>query len=378
MHVIAWFGYAFTLLGLCGTAYALLAAFFVARFGRNAGKPAAAFPPVTVLKPLHGAEPGLAEALETFFNLDYRGEVQLVFGVHDEADAALPVVQRLRERHPGADAVVVVEQRHHGSNPKVSNLIGMSVAVRHDILVLSDSDIAVGPDYIERLVAELAPDDVGAVSCLYTASAAAGFPARLTAMGVNYHFLPNVIAGLKLGLTTPCFGSTIAIKRAVLQAAGGFAAFADVLADDYEIGRAVRAEGRRVAIPGFAVRHTCGEATLAAWFHRELRWMRTIRTVEPWGHWGSIVTHPFPLSILGSIFLGFPVFPLAIVAAAAVARAVLKWQIEKRFAAAREPLWLLAVRDMLSFGVFLMSLCGGSVIWQDEHLRVSDGGALTE
>jgi len=376
MSLIAILGYAFTLLGLAGAGYALLAAYFVGRFKRGAGATDASFPPVTVLKPLHGAEPGLAEALETFFAQHYRGALQLVFGVQDKSDAARPVVEGLRARHPDVDVVLVVEERRHGSNPKVSNLIGMSVAARHDVLVLSDSDIAVEPDYLDRIVTALAPEDVGAVTCVYTASPMAGFTSRLTAMGVNYQFLPNVIAGVKLGLATPCFGSTIAIKRAVLNAIGGFAAFADVLADDYEIGRAVRAQGLRVVIPDFAVRHACGEATLAQWFHHELRWMRTIRTADPAGHWGSIVTHAIPLTLVGAILLGFPVLSLTALAGAAVARGLLKWQIDRRFATGG-PLWLLPLRDVLSFGVFLMSLFGGSVVWQDERMHVDGDGALT-
>ena len=369
-------GVGVTLLGVCGTLYTLLAAYFTGGFARRTAGTAASFPSVTVMKPLHGAEPALAWSLETFFLQDYRGPVQFVFGVQDKADPAVAVVEDLRKRHPHADAVLVCEARRHGSNPKISNLMGMAAAAKHDVLVLSDSDIAVAPDYLRKLMAALEPADVGAVTCAYTGWAAAGFASRLTAMGVTYQFLANVITGVTLGLARPCFGSTIAIKASVLTEIGGFQAFAAVLADDYAIGDAVRAKGYRVVIPGFTVRHACGEASLGDWFRHELRWMRTIRTVDPAGHWGSVVTYAFPLALLGTILAGFTVFSLAALAAAVVARALLKWQIDRTFGASGGPLWLLPVRDVLSFGIFLMSLFGRAVVWQDEHLRVGGGGAL--
>jgi ceramide glucosyltransferase len=376
MIVLSILGYAFTVLGLCGAAYALLAAFFARRFVRRPSAAPATYPPVTILKPLHGEEPALADNLETFFAQDYRGPVQIVFGVDDARDAAVAVTEQLRARHPGADAVLVIDDRRRGSNPKISNLIGMSTTFKHEVLVLSDSDIAVDRDYLDRVVAALLPPDVGAVTCIYSGWAAAGFASRLSAMGVSYQFLPNVMTGVGLGFTRPCFGSTIAIKAQVLNEIGGFAAFASVLADDFELGRAVRAKGYRVVIPNFVVRHACGEASLSEWFRHELRWMRTIRTVDPAGHWGSIVTHGFPLSLVGAILLGFPAFSWIAVVATAVARGVLKWQIDEEFGAGAGPHWLLPVRDVLSFGVFLMSLFGGAVVWQDEHLRVSGDGAL--
>jgi len=376
VHVLLIIGWFLTALGLCGAAHSLLAAYLAGRFVRAAGTGASSFPAATVLKPLRGRDVSLEADLETFFVQSYGAPVQLVFGVHDKTDDAVFVVERLRARHPGADAVLVSEGRRPGSNPKVCNLIGMSTVAKHDVLVLSDSDIAVTPDYLGRLAAALAPPDVGAVTCVYTGWAAAGFASQLSAMGVNYQFLPNVLTGLKLGLARPCFGSTIAIKRRVLEEIGGFAAFASVLADDYEIGRAVRAKGYRVVIPGFAVRHACGEAGLGAWFRHELRWLRTIRTVDPTGHWGSIVTQAFPLALLGAFVSGFSTFSLAAVVVSAVARGVLKWQIDHQFGVAGGPHWLLPVRDVLSFGVFLMSLFGGAVVWQDERLQVGGDGAL--
>ena len=370
-------GWLFLTLSLAGTAYTLLASWLVGRLTRTPLREAKAFPAVTILKPLHGSEPALEESLEGFFKQDYPGPVQIVFGVDDACDPAIAVVERLKARHPGADTALVTGTARHGTNPKISNLVNMQSAIRHGVLVLSDSDIAVTPDYLRRIVAALEPGEVGAVTCLYTGWPAGGLAAQLSAMGINYQFLPNVVTGCATGLAEPCFGSTIALKQPVFEAIGGFAAFADFLADDYEIGRAVRRRGLKVAIPPFAVRHACAETGLGQWLGHELRWMRTIRTVDPAGHAGSIVTHAIPLGLLGACLAGFTVFSTLILAATLAARGVLKWRFDRLFGGSAGPYWLLPVRDVLSFGVFLVSLAGGAVNWQGAHMQVARDGALS-
>jgi len=378
MTVLSIIGAICTVLGLVGAVYALVSAFLLERFvHRTQEAPVGECLPVTLLKPLHGSEPSLESNLESFLLQDYPVPVQIVFGVHDRKDPAVAIVERLCARHPDKDIVLSVEERRQGANPKISNAIAMLTSAKHDILILSDSDIAVEPDYLRKVVSVLSPDDIGAVTCLYTGWAAAGLPSRFSAMGISYHFLPNVLTGVGLGLTAPCFGSTIALKRRILDAIGGFREFASQLADDNEIGRAVRRLGNKVAIPSFAVRHACSEATFRSWWDHELRWMRTIRTVDPPGHAGSVVTHGFPLAMLGVIFSGAGLLALSIALATLVARGVLKWRIDKAFQGAAGPYWLLPVRDVLSFGVFIASLFGASVVWQDAHLRVHEDGALS-
>lgn len=378
MFVFAILGVVFTLLGFAGAVYALASVLLLEHFVRLPGADAASeYPAVTILKPLHGSDASLETSLESFFLQDYPAPIQIVFGVDDRQDAAVAVVERLRVRHPGTDVALVVEERRQGTNPKISNLMGMYSSAAHDVLVLSDSDIAVAPDYLRSIASALAAEGIGAVTCLYTGWAASGFASRLSAMGISYHFLPNVLTGIGLGLTKPCFGSTIALTRQTLEAIGGFRAFASQLADDNEIGRAVRQYGRKIAIPAFAVCHACTEATLRQWWDHELRWMRTIRTVDPAGHAGSIVTHGFSLALLGAIFSGFGVLALSVLATTLCARIALKWRVDKAFQRPAGPYWLLPLRDVLSFGVFITSLFGASVVWQDAQLRVHQDGALS-
>jgi ceramide glucosyltransferase len=374
LYILSWL---FLGLAVVGVAYTLLAAWLVTRLPRRPPPVPAEFPAMTVLKPLHGLEPELEKNLESFFVQEYAAPFQLVFGVQNPSDPAIAVVERLCARYPQVDAALIVSARSLGFNAKVSNLANMREAARHGVLVASDSDIAVTPDYLRKLAAVLAGSNVGAVSCLYTGWApAGGLGARLSAMGIDYHFLPNVVTGLTLGLASPCMGSTIALGAEMLDQCGGYEAFADYLADDYELGRAVREHGYRVVIPSFAVRHACAEENLSAWLGHELRWARTIRVNDFLGHLGSIVTQPLPLALLGAIFSGFSVISLWTLGATLVARAVLKWRIDESFGCRGGPLWLLPARDVLAFGVFLASLFGSRISWRGMRLTVAHGGRL--
>lgn len=379
--LFTYLGWAFCAVAVVGAGYTLLAAWLVGRFMRDETKPAMPAPNVTILKPLHQCEPDLARNLETFFNQDYPGAVQIVFGVHDEKDPALKIVQTLQAKYPKADTAIVADAALYGANAKVSNLINMLPRARHDTLILSDSDIAVGPHWLTQVTAALSCPGVGIVTCLYT-----GEPARdghklwsgLAAMGTSYTFLPNAVLGASLGLAAPCFGSTIALKRQTLEEVGGFAAFADQLADDYEIGRAVRAKGYTLAIPAMGVGHTAAENTARDLFRHELRWTRTIRLVNPAGHLGSIVTHGFAFALIGAAALGFDSLSLGILAATLVTRLFLKSRIDGLFGTYAGPFWLMPVRDLLSFVLFLASLRGETVHWRGGRFAVEPSGAMSQ
>jgi len=374
-------GWALVAVAVMGAAYTMLASMLVGRFMQNPQGPAAHRPAVTILKPLHQGEPDLSRNLETFFAQDYDGAVQIVFGVHDEADPAVAVVRALQAKYPHLDTAIVADAALYGANAKVSNLINMLPVARHDTLVLSDSDIAVGHRWLSQVTAALARPGVGIVTCLYT-----GEPAKdghklwssLAAMSTSYTFLPNAVLGASLGLAAPCFGSTIALRRETLDEVGGFAAFADQLADDYEMGRAVRAQGYTMAIPAMGVGHTAAENSASDLLRHELRWTRTIRMVNPGGHLGSFITHGFVFALMSAALLDFNTVSLAVVALTLAARLFLKSRIDGLFGTYAGPYWLMPLRDLLSFAVFVTSLFGETVHWRGTHFAVEPSGAMSQ
>ena len=374
-------GWCFAAIAVVGTVYTVIATILAGRFMQSADRAAAPSPAVTILKPLHRGEPDLSRNLETFFAQDYSGPLQIVFGVHDEQDPAIEIVRELQAKYPHRDTVIVADAARYGANAKVSNLINMLPAARHDTLVLSDSDIAVGSRWLVQVTQALERPGVGIVTCLYT-----GEPAQdghklwssLAAMGTSYTFLPNAVVGTSLELAAPCFGSTIALKRETLEEVGGFTAFADQLADDYEMGRAVRSKGYTLAIPAMGVGHTAAENSFRDLFRHELRWTRTIRLVNPAGHLGSFVTHGFAFALLAAILLNFNPVSLGVLAAALGARLVLKARIDGLFGTYAGPIWLMPLRDLLSFAVFLISLSGETVHWRGTHFAVEASGAMSQ
>jgi ceramide glucosyltransferase len=373
-------GWLFVAISIAGAIYMLLAGSVVGRFAA-ARVPAAlapALPPVTLLKPLHFDEPGLEEDLDTFLNQDYAAPIQIIFGVQDESDPAIAVVRHLMARHPGIDMELVIDTRSYGSNAKISNLINMTERAKHAILVMSDSDIAVPRDYLTKVVGALLQPGVGAVTCPYTGRPGASAWSTLAAMGTSYDFLPNMIFGTWWGLANACLGSTIALRRASLDQFGGFEAFVNFLADDYEIGRAVRHRGQRIAVLPMAVSHRCTEETAGELLSHELRWSRTVRVVRPGSHASQIVTHPFPLALAGLALLGGHILPIAAVALALLARLILKFRVEKAFGVAAGPLWLLPVRDLISITVFLASFFGQKVAWRGSRFEVQASGAMSQ
>jgi ceramide glucosyltransferase len=348
-----------------------------ALFGAKAAIASADAPAVTILKPLHRDEPGLEAALATVFRQDYAGEVQVVFGLQDPADPALLVAERLRASHPGRDVAVVVDSRLHGANHKVSNLINMAVHARHELIVIADSDIVAPRDWLSRVLAPLRRGEAGAVTCAYFGLARAGLWSRLAAMDLSYRFLPNVAAGVSLGLARPCMGSTIALPREVLRRIGGFEAFADRLADDYAIGESVREAGWSSRVAPVLVGHGCAESSLGELLAHELRWAKTVRGVDPAGFVGSVVTYPLPLALLGVLALQGAPISLGVLALAAASRAWLIHQVEKVAEPTPGAWWLLPARDILSLIVFVGSFFVRVVHWRGTRFRVHARGDLS-
>ena len=346
-------------------------------FARRPGaRTPTAWPDVSILKPLCGAEAQLSENLETYLHHDYPGKVQVVFGVQAHYDGAIPIVKSLIERYPGLDLHVVVSGAEHGANRKVSNLINMRRVARHPVIVVADSDVGVGRNYLRSLVAALAEPDVGVVTCLYRGAPTSGFWSRLSALAANDHFLPSTILGLALGLARPCVGATIALTRETLSRIGGFEAIANQLADDYAIGKAVRHAGLRVVIPPMLVAHTFEEKSLSEVVRHELRWARTIFAVDPIGYVGSGFTHALPLALIGAALRGFDALGLAAILTALACRLFLKYRLTREFQLPNPDYALLVARDILSFIIYVASFWSTKVSWRGQVFAVARDGTL--
>ena len=363
------------LLASLGCLYLLCAAAALARFRGKAISPPMAPPSVTILKPLKGDEPDLFRNLASFCSQTYPAPVQLIFGVRDVNDEAIAVVQRLKASFPDKDLDLVIEPAAHGTNPKISNLINMIPAARHPFIVLADSDMGAPADYLLRVAAASEEPGVGGVTCLYRGVAVAGFWSKLAALAIDTHFLPNVLIGLRAGIAKPCFGATIAFYRSRLDEIGGFEAFSDTLADDYAIGVALREKGLRIAIPPLLIENSCGESSFAELWRHELRWARTILTVAPLGYAGSLVTHPLAFALL-AFAAGRPVAGSALAILAILCRIVLLRVTTRSHSRALPPYWLIPIRDLLSFAIFVWSFCGRDVAWRGRNYSVRADGSM--
>ena len=359
-----------------GCLYLASAAWAVARFVARRPRLPALEPPVSVLKPLCGEDPDLYQNLRSFCSQDYPA-FQIVFGVGRADDPAVPVVRRLIAEFPAADLTLVVDGRQRGGNLKVANLLNMLPAVRHEILVMADSDMRVGPRYLRDVTAPLQDGEVGLVTCLYRGLSARGIWSKLACLHVNHGFLPQAALGAAMGAGAGCFGATIALRRDTLDRIGGFPAIADSLADDHALGQAVRRVGLRVELSPHLVDNIIAEPSLAALFHHELRWARTIRLVAPAGFLGSVITYPLVLALLAVGLNDLPVAAPAMLIAALLCRFLTVRAVDFMLRLPPSPLFLLPVRDLLSFAVFVASFFARTVAWRDHTFRVARNGQVT-
>jgi ceramide glucosyltransferase len=336
--------------------------------------------PVTVLKPLCGAEPGLYEHLRSFCHQDYP-EFQLVFGVLDPADPALAVVAQLRAEFPSLPIDVVVNPQQHGSNRKVSNLINMIARARHDVLAIADSDTFVGPDYLSRVTLPLQDRSLGLVTCLYRGVPTPRICSRLGAMYINDWYVPAVLVAWLFGFRGYVSGQTMCLRRDTLQAIGGLPAIANHLAEDHRLGELIRGLGMRIELSPYALNAQHDEPDLASLTRHELRWMRTLRVLRRAGFAFLFITFTLPLAVFG-LLLTAPDPALSAAAwglllAAVVARLALPFA--NRLHGARPPLGellLLPARDLLTCWTWGRSFFTTRVTWRGHEFDVGADGVM--
>jgi len=358
---------------------ALLACLAWRRFAARTVRPGASQPPVTVLKPLCGDEPGLYEHLRSFCRQNYPA-YQIVFGTLDPEDPALAVVARLVAEFPALAIEVIANPKRHGHNNKSSNLLNMMARARHGYLVIADSDITVGADYLAAVTAPLADERVGLVTCLSYDFPTRGLWSRLGAMYNNEWYFPSVMAAWLFGHQDYSSGQTLCLRRATLDAIGGLRAVADHLADDYQLGQLVRAQGLRIVLSGYEIQAQHHEPGLAALCRHELRWMRTLHAVSPWSFRMIFLTFTVPLAATGlALLLDTPWRAAAWAAFGLTVAARLGLHLVQRFGRGRglfADLPLVPVRDLLLCWNWAQSFFCRRITWRGARFHVDAAGVM--
>ena len=337
-------------------------------------------PPVTVLKPLCGAEPGLYAHLRSFCDQDYP-EFEIVYGVRETEDPACAVVERLIAEFPAVRMKLVVDPKLHGSNRKVSNLINMLSHAHHEVLVMADSDAFVGRDYLGAVTAPLRDSGVGLVTCLYCGVPTPGIWSRLGAMYINEWYIPSVLLTWLFGYQGYVSGQTLCLRRATLQAIGGLQALTDQLAEDYRIGELVRGLNLRIVLSPYLLSGEHHEPDLSSMTRHELRWMRTIRVLRPRSFLGIFVTFSLPLALIGIVFASstarVSLVAWSLFALILISRMTLHFA--HRIRGQRSMLsdfWLLPVRDLLICWIWCRSFFSSRVNWRGNEFDVDADGVM--
>jgi ceramide glucosyltransferase len=361
------------ILAAASTGYLLVAIAGVMRFRRSHASDAPPPLAVTILKPVCGAEARLYECLKSFCVLNH-APLQIIFGVGDHEDPAIPVVRRLIEEFPALDLSLVVDSAIHGTNLKVGNLINMYRSAKHEVVIVSDSDTEVAPDCLKSVLAPFADDAVGAVTCLYKAAPSRNLASDLGALFVNDWFLASAVVDAGMREAAYCFGPVTAIRREALEAMGGFGMLAFHLADDFMLGRLVAATGYKVRLADY-VPDIVVDESFASLLRHELRWARTVRTVKPGEHFMSSAMELLPLVAL--LLLPFPHWGWPVLGVVMALRVVLHFLVRRRFGitSPARP-WLLSLRECLCFGIWLASYRSSHVSWRERDFVIAPGGKL--
>ncbi len=366
----------------CSVGYYALCLWSAARFLRErkaaggGARPTQSLLPVSVLKPLKGTDPEMYESLRSHCLQDYP-EYEIIFGVSDPADSAIELIERLKLEFPRCAIRLVVCLKNLGPNTKVSNLTQMLLEAKHENILVNDSDIRVPSDYLRRVMPPLADPQVGLVTCLYRGIAAPTMGSRLEAIGISTDFGAGVLAarslegGIRFGL-----GSTLAFRRRDLEAIGGFEAFVDYLADDYEIGRRIAERGLEVRLSDVVVETFLPAYTLRQFVDHQLRWGRTVRDSRRLGYLGLGLTFGLPWAVLAMVLSHGALWAWGLLAAAIGLRAavalVMGWSV-LRDRQVLPLLGLLPLRDFLALLVWAGSLTGHTVVWRGDSFRLKNG-----
>jgi ceramide glucosyltransferase len=317
----------------------------------------------------------------SFCSQDYPAQWQIVFACASETDPVIPVIRELQASFPECDIELVIDGRIYGPNYKVCNLINAFPLVKHGIIIVCDSDIRVGPNYLREVCSHFKDPQVGLVTSLYRTSEFQGAACAIEAMGFTIEMVPNVIVAQRLEGLSFALGASMAVRREALEEIGGFETLADYLADDYQLGNKVHLAGWRLVLSDEFVESVMHRERLSTVLSRQLRWGRTMRVSRPGGYFASVVTQPFPFACLALLLSGFSEAGLAAVAVLYLVRCSVGLVYSHNFLKDRIfPSYfpLLPIRDMLAFATWALAFLGNRVRWRGHLYRLLPGGKMEE
>jgi len=366
---------------LTSTIFLLLTIAGVLRFRSESEKfrasktASAGFPPVSVLKPVHGMEARLRENLNSFFRQDYPS-YEILFAADEEDDPALSLAREISAGYPQIPCRLLVTGKPPWPNPPAYCFYRMAELASHQILVTSDSDVEVAPNYLREVVTPMLQREVGMVTCLYRGKNAAGFWAGLTAIGMSVEMtagvlVANLLEGMKFGL-----GPTIAVKREALDDIGGYRVTGDYFANDFAIGNLIDKAGYRVVLSEHVIDHVVSQKNFRKMWENQLRWAKSTRYSRPKGHLGSGLIFAIPYGLFGlaaGLLLGMPALGWSLLGVAIANRIIESWVAGWRVVRDRVALtqfWLYPLRDLLGFIVWAASYTGAKTAWRDSRYEL--------
>jgi ceramide glucosyltransferase len=355
--------------------YAIYAS--IAFFARPQVINPAFYPPISILKPICGLDSDSYTNLASFCQQDYP-TYQIIFGVRSAADPAIPTLHQIIRDFPRIDIRLVVDERTIGTNLKVSNLANIEPYALYDLLLISDSDIKVGPDYLRRIVQPMQHLKTGVVTCLYR-SRVQNPIAALEALSISTDFHANVLVARQLGWLKFAMGSSILIRQTVLQKMGGLKAICDYLADDFMMGNLAAKTGYKVVLSDYVVEHTLDTDNWVDLVQHQTRWNRCTRAASFSGYLGLFLGHGIPLSLLFVLLNHGSSFSWSILAFTWLARLLMGWVIGVKSlqdTVAKKLFWLIPLRDLLSFGLWSYGLIGDRISWRGKTFRIGKEGKL--
>jgi ceramide glucosyltransferase len=344
-----------------------------AYLGQTTRLPQASGEPISVLKPLSGAEDQLEQNLRTFFVQRYE-PFEILFAVRRADDPAVTVVEKLRAEFPAVPVRLILTGEPPYPNAKVYSLDRMKAEARYELLVMSDSDIRATPEMLSKIAAEFADTKVGLATCPYRAVPGRGIWSKLEALGMNTQFLGGVLVARMLEGMKFALGPTIAARKSVLDQMGGFDRLKDYLAEDFVMGKFAGELGYRVLLSSYVIEHHIGGQDLAANIKHRLRWARSTRCSRPAGYVGELFTMPLPPALVLLMWAPqlWPIATAAVLLRAASAWACAGWVLHDRLTA--RLWWLLPLQDVLAFLVWIAGFFGKHIIWRGRKYRLHPDG----